>query len=151
MKKNEYKDEVLDYLLKIYTEIFNDKNLVDRFELNITPEEFKLKLNENNVKEVRKNSTKDNKHKSIRDEIKKIDNEEELEKYFEKELKAYFDNSISKEESKKILRKCSKEELLHLYRKISDVSLPNSKSKEDILWLIKKHFDNKSRIESMLQ
>jgi hypothetical protein len=144
------KDNILDYIIEKYFLIFDDKQLVEKFSLTISPDELKEQLNNYRTKvKVRKKNIGGAKPKEIREEIKLIDNEEKLYDYFKSELISYFDSANKEDETKEILKKYSKEELVFLYKIISNVPLQKSKKKEDILWLIKNYFDNKSRVEAM--
>lgn len=145
---NKKEEKVLEYLLDKYSQIFSDNNLVKKFNLTISPDELQNQLynKKTKVKCSPKNIVK---NKIIREEIKNINSEEGLYSYFNIELINYFDKSIDENDREKILKSYSKAELIFLYKFISNVTLPNNKKKEDIVWLIKSYFDNKSRVEAM--
>lgn len=155
IKKNECSKCILDFFFlykEIYTELKhyegNDSILLKLKNLECSLEQIESIIILNTPKQ-KKISDKKIRNNGISEVIKKITDLDSLRTYYYQNINEYFDSESDDEKRKKIINSLSSNDLRHLYSIVSNISLPSSKKKVEIISLLRVFFENESRTNSL--
>ncbi|MFT8323625.1 MAG: hypothetical protein ABF649_22490 [Bacillus sp. (in: firmicutes)] len=140
---NKREQEILQSLLKLYIDMYPSKNLFNKTYFKYTPEDikkvFSLIISEN------QESSQKNRNR-IRESILSINTEDEVKNFYLENL-LYNQSDIKFKEE--CLKRISLDELKHLYSILFSSPLRTNIRKNELLDLIRSHFDSIDRAKSM--
>lgn len=150
MKTTNIKKDLINIYNDLYplvkmegAEKFFSSNTIKRFKY--TPEEIEEALNSDKNKYPKKDNT-------IKSEIiEEIQTLDQVRDFFNNNLLLICQSHISDVEKQIALRKYSLEEIKHLYSIVFNITLPKKCKKIDIIYSLKKYFDNEKRTADLIK